>query len=127
VAADSAGRFDDRSETGAVARGEDTLGRQTTGSTGIDSFPGRNASCVSSGSMTITGVPVLRISASSLSSLFENHARSGSERHDRASAVAVLTDETITRSNPSVATRSALVDEWSAPSTKERSPMRTGV
>ena len=38
-----------------------------------------------------------------------------------------LTDEMITRSNPSVATRSALVDEWSAPSTYERSPMRTGV
>ncbi len=77
--------------------------------------------------MTTTAVPLLRISATSLSSLLLNHQRSVSPVQLRVSGVAVLTDEMITRSNPSVATRSALVDEWTAPSMYSRLPIVVGV
>ena len=68
-----------------------------------------------SGSITTTAVPRARTSATSWSSLLLNHERVGSLTQLRLPSAAVMADDTITRSNPSIAARSRLVDECTPP------------
>ena len=74
---------------------------------------------VGPGSRTSTGVPLASTAATSRASRRPNQARvrsARSVRFPRHSSVAVMGEDTMTRSKPSPATRSALVGENTAPS-----------